>query len=171
MVQPEQVERVECRSPVGRMLLRGFRIYGNNGRPLQGGFRIVDNKATVNPQARGIAKTKFKRYQQNLLPIKKANCTSIFFRVLFFCSLWGGLCRFFPILSGGCGGGLFFGLGCFCTCVGMRRVVFCLIRFMGLCWVGWDEDGLVQRKIILYSTSKIDQQGQLLRFRFGVVAV
>jgi hypothetical protein len=39
--------------------------------------------------------------------------------VLFFVLCGDGLCWSFPIPSGGCGGGWFFGLGCFSVCVGM----------------------------------------------------
>jgi hypothetical protein len=87
------------------------------------------------------------------LPMCNAtNCSNFIFP---FILCGDGLCKSFPIPSLGCGGGLFFGLGCFCTCVGMRRVVFCPMLFMGLCWVGWDEDGAKHRKIIRHSSSKI----------------
>jgi hypothetical protein len=46
----------------------------------------------------------------------------------------------FPHPMFGCGGSLFFGLGCFSVCVGMRGWFFCPIRYVGVCWVGWDEE-------------------------------
>ncbi len=41
----------------------------------------------------------------------------------------------------GCGGGLFFGLGCFSVCVGMGKAVFLLGGYVG--WVGWGWGGLL----------------------------
>ena len=46
----------------------------------------------------------------------------------------------FLIPCSGFGDGLFFGLGCFSVCTGMRGRFFLLICYVGVCWVGWDED-------------------------------
>jgi hypothetical protein len=47
---------------------------------------------------------------------------------------------FLLIPRSGFGSRLFFGLGCFSGFVGMRQRFFCLICYVGVCWVGWDED-------------------------------
>lgn len=44
-----------------------------------------------------------------------------------------------PVL--GCGGGWFFGLGCFLVAVGMGGVGFLSVGYVGCMLVGWDEDG------------------------------
>jgi hypothetical protein len=51
-----------------------------------------------------------------------------------------GVALFLLIPRSGFGISLFFGLGCFSGFVGLRGWFFCLICYVGVCWVGWDED-------------------------------
>jgi hypothetical protein len=54
-----------------------------------------------------------------------------------FCFGYGdGVCWFFPVLCFGCGGGWFFGLGCFFVYIWIGEVIFLLRNYVSC--AGWD---------------------------------